>query len=51
MIDEAAACHVHSLGFVPDCYKSQKVCDKVVSTYPSTIQFVPDRFKTYEICA
>ena len=38
--------YVHSLGFALDCYKSQKMCDKVVSTYPATIQFVPDRFKT-----
>ena len=25
------------------------MCDKAVSTYPSTIQFVTDRFKTQEM--
>ena len=34
---------------VPDCYQNQKMCDKVVDTYPSTIEYVPDRLKTQEI--
>ena len=26
------------------------MCNKAVSSHPSTIQFVPDRFKTHEMC-
>ena len=28
----------------------QKICDKAVSTYPSTVQFVPNCYKTQEMC-
>ena len=28
----------------------QKMCDKAVSTYPSTIKFVPKYFITQEMC-
>ena len=28
----------------------QKICDKAVNTYPSTIQFVSDCYKTQEMC-
>ena len=31
----------HALEFVPECYKTQKMCDKAVDAYPSTIKFVP----------
>ena len=36
---------VHALELVP-----QEICNRAVSTYPSTIQFVPDQFKTQEMC-
>ena len=32
----------------PDCYKIQKICDKVVDTYTSVIKFVPEYFKIEE---
>ena len=35
---------------VPDCYKTQKNCNKAVNTYPSTTKFVPECYKTQEIC-
>ena len=35
-----------ALEFVPECYKTQKMCDKTVNTYPSTIKFVRESFIT-----
>ena len=35
---------------VPECYKTQKMCDKVVDTYPSTLKFVPECFVIQEMC-
>ena len=32
------------------CIKTQKKCNKAVSTCLSAIQFVPDQYKTEEIC-
>ena len=33
--------YAHSVEFVPDWFASQKMCNKAVNTYPSTIQFNP----------
>ena len=30
----------HALEFVSESYKSQNICDKAVSTYPSAIKFL-----------
>ena len=38
------------LEFVPECYKTQIMCDKAVDTYPSTIKFVPECFVTQKMC-
>ena len=38
------------LEFVPECYKTQIMCDKAVDSYPSTIKFVPEYHKTQERC-
>ena len=38
------------LEFVPDWYRTQKMCDKDVNTHPSTIEYVPDQFKAQEMC-
>ena len=35
----------HALEFVPECYKTQKMCDKAVDTYRSTIKFVSECYK------
>ena len=32
----------HALKVVPKSYKTQKICDEAVSTYPSTIKFAPE---------
>ena len=31
-------------------FLTQKICDKAVNTYPSTIKFVPECFMTQEMC-
>ena len=30
----------HALEFVPDCYKTQEMCNKAVNIYRSTTKFV-----------
>ena len=40
----------HPLTFVPDCYITQKMCDKTVNTHFFTIQFVPECYQTQEMC-
>ena len=30
----------HALEFVPGCFMTQEICDKVVNAHPSTIQFL-----------
>ena len=35
MCNEAVDNYPHAFEFVPECYKTQKVCDKGVDTYPS----------------
>ena len=34
---------------VPDCYKNQQMCDKVVDNYPHASTFVPDCYRTKKI--
>ena len=34
---------------VPNCYVTQKMCDKAVNTHPSTIKFVPEYYPTGQI--
>ena len=38
------------LEFVPECYKTQKMCDKAVDAYLFTIKFFPECHKTQEMC-
>ena len=47
---EAVHNYAHLLGSVPNFYETQKLCDKAVNTFPSTIQFVLDQFKTRAMC-
>ena len=35
---------------VSDCYKAQRICDRAVNTYDSTIKFVPGGYKSREMC-
>ena len=41
--------YVHSLEFVPYCYKTQKMCNKAVDTSPSAMQLIPECSKTREM--
>ena len=50
MRNKAVENYPYALEFVPECYKTQKLCDKAVSTYPSTIKFVPECFMTQKKC-
>ena len=34
---------------MPDCYKTQKMCNKVVDTYTSATQFVSNQYKTLKV--
>ena len=33
MCNEAVDNYAHALEFVPDCYKTQKMCNKAVNTF------------------
>ena len=46
MCNKAVDNYSHALGFVSECYKTQKISDAAVNTYPSTIKFVPECFMT-----
>ena len=35
---------------IPDQYKTQEMCDRVVSEDPFLIVYCPDRYKTYRMC-
>ena len=37
-------------GYVPECFKTQEMCDKAVDIHLSVIQFVPEYFKTKVVC-
>ena len=37
--------NTQALEFVPNCYKTQKPCNKAVDTYPLTIQFALECYK------
>ena len=50
MFNKAIDNYPHALEFVPECYKTQQVCDKALNTYPFTIKFVPECFMTQEMC-
>ena len=43
--------YLHALEFVPECYKTEKMCDKAVDAYLSTTDFAPECFMTQKICA
>ena len=42
MFDRAVDNYAHELEFVPDCCKTQNMCNKAVNTYPFTIRFVSE---------
>ena len=50
MGNKAVENYSHSLEFVSECYKTQKMCDKTANTYPSTITCFTECFMTKEMC-
>ena len=50
MYDKAILENDGSLKSVPDCCKSQKLCDKAASNYPHALQSVSKCYKTPEMC-
>ena len=50
MFNKAVYNYPHALEFAPECYKTQKMCHKLVDTYLSTIEFVPECFLTPKMC-
>ena len=36
--------------YVPDCFKTQWMCNKIMRTMPDVLHRIPDRFKTQEMC-
>ena len=43
MFNKAVDNFPHALKFFPNCYITQKMCDEVANTHPSTIRSVPER--------
>ena len=50
MCGEAVENYAHALEFVPNCYKTQKICNKAANTSPSAIQIAPACFNTLYMC-
>ena len=51
MYNEAVDNYGCALEFIPDCYKSQKICNKAFSpTSLFAIQVAPKCYKTQEMC-
>ena len=42
MCNKTVANYAYALEYVPEWYKTQKMCDKAVDTCSSTVQFFPD---------
>ena len=48
--DEAVDHNSCALVYVPDQYKTQKMCNEAVRKEPCSLEFVPDYFKTQKMC-
>ena len=49
MYEEAVRVDLRSLGDVPDHFKTQEMCKRVVKENP-VLKYVPDRFTTQKMC-
>ena len=43
LCNKAVDDYAHVLGSVPDCYKTQKICDKAANTCPFVFDSVPEQ--------
>ena len=50
MCNKAFDKYPHVLEFVPHCYMTQEMKEKVVNTHCSTIDFVKECYKTHKMC-
>ena len=50
MCEKAVNIYDSTIQFVPDCYKTQKMCDKVICEDPFMLVKDPDRYKTQGTC-
>ena len=48
MCNEAVSRKPHSLGYVPDHFKTKKMCEKTVEEDPCSLHSVPDWFVTQQ---
>ena len=39
-----------ALKYIPNHFKTQEMCEKVVENEPYSLKFVPDHFKTEKLC-
>ena len=49
MCNQAVDNYVDALEYVPECFKTQEMCDKVVDTCPFVFDSIPDRYKTHKL--
>ena len=48
MYNKAAGTYPSAIHFVPECYKSQEMCDKAVDTCPFAFDSIPNQYFTQE---
>ena len=50
MYDNVVNIHSFTIKFVPECYKSLKMCDKAFNNCFLAFCYILDRYKTQKIC-
>ena len=50
MYNKAVDSYPHALEFVFECYKTQKMCNKLVNRCFFIFDSISDQYKTQEIC-
>ena len=50
MCEKAVNIYDSTIQFVPDCYTTQKICEKVICEDPFMLVNDPDRYKTQGTC-
>ena len=45
MCDKGVSTHSSTIQFIPECYKTQELCYKVISDDPFSIRYAPDQYK------
>ena len=50
MCDKAVNTHTSKIQCVPDCYKTQEMCENVVSEDPFMLVYCSNKYKNQRIC-